>query len=114
MTAGSDPAPSGVSPSSSPSASQLPSSSPTGLILAPFRALRFDPAVAGDLGTLTSPPYDVIDAEGQSALEASNDHNVVRLILPRDRSGTPSDTGVDRYDQARLTLERWRDEGVLR
>src|SRR4051812_23704143 len=115
MTAGSDPAPSGVSPSSSSSAPSQPlSSSPTGLILAPFRALRFDPAVAGDLGTLTSPPYDVIDAEGQSALEASNDHNVVRLILPRDRSGNPSDTGVDRYDQARLTLERWRDEGVLR
>src|SRR3954452_18564641 len=108
MTAGSDPAPSGVSPSSSPSAPSRPlSSSPTGLILAPFRALRFDPAVAGDLGTLTSPPYDVIDAEGQSALEASNDHNVVRLILPRDGAGDVNATGTDRYDRARRTLEQW-------
>src|SRR4051794_6781657 len=115
MTAGSDPAPSGVSPSSSPSAPSRPLSSfPTGLILAPFRALRFDPAVAGDLSTLTSPPYDVIDADQQSALEASNDHNVVRLILPRDGSGNPSDTEDLRYERARQTLEQWRDEGALR
>src|SRR3954452_17636963 len=114
MTAGSDPAPSGVSPSDAPSVSPSRplSSSPTGLILAPFRALRFDPAVAGDLSTLTSPPYDVIDADRQSALEASNDHNVVRLILPRDGGGDAPDTGADRYDQARQTLERWRDEGA--
>src|SRR3954449_2517574 len=118
MTAGSDPAPSGVSPSplaDSPSAPSRPlSSSPAGLVLTPFRALRFDPAVAGDLGTLTSPPYDVIDAEGQSALEASNDHNVVRLILPRDSGGDAPDTGGDRYEQARQTLEQWRDEGALK
>ena len=118
MTAGSDPAPSGVSPSpldasSVPSPRPL-SSSPAGLVLGPFRALRFDPAVAGDLSTLTSPPYDVINADEQSALEASNDHNVVRLILPRDTGGNADDTGASRYDRARRTLERWREEGALR
>jgi uncharacterized protein (DUF1015 family) len=115
MTAGSDPGRPGVSPDPSSSAPSRPLSSfPAGLILAPFRALRFDPAVAGDLSTLTSPPYDVIDADQQSALEASNDHNVVRLILPRADSGNPSDTEGDRYEQARRTLEQWRDEGSLR
>jgi uncharacterized protein (DUF1015 family) len=80
----------------------------------PFRALRFDAAVAGDLATLTSPPYDVIDADGVSALEASNDHNVVRLILPREPVGGSGDTGEDRYAMARRTLEAWRAEGALR
>ncbi|GAC1444140.1 MAG: DUF1015 domain-containing protein [Mycobacteriales bacterium] len=86
--------------------------SPAGLILQPFRALRFDPAVAGDLATLTSPPYDVIDADGVSALEAANDRNVVRLILPREPAADSSDT--DRYASARATLDAWRAAGALR
>jgi uncharacterized protein (DUF1015 family) len=86
--------------------------SPTGLILQPFRALRYDPAVAGDLAALTSPPYDVIDADGVAALEAASDRNVVRLILPRDPAGESSDT--DRYAAARATLDRWRAGGILR
>ena len=82
---------------------------PSGLVLEPFRALRFDPAVAGDLATLTCPPYDVIDAAGVRALELASDHNVVRLILPRDeaRSG-------DRYARAAELLAAWREQGVLR
>ena len=82
---------------------------PGGLVLAPFRALRFDPAVAGDLAQLTSPPYDVIDADGVAALEASSDSNVVRLILPREGAD-----GQDRYQRAARTLVEWRASGVLR
>jgi uncharacterized protein (DUF1015 family) len=85
--------------------------SPAGLVLQPFRALRYDAGLAGDLATLTSPPYDVIDADGVAALEAMSQHNVVRLILPRDPAGAESDT--DRYDSARRTLEDWRSQGVL-
>ncbi|MCU1674185.1 MAG: hypothetical protein JWN77_2298 [Frankiales bacterium] len=111
MTAGSNPASSGaVAPSVAPAAA-LPW--PAGLVLQPFRALRFDAAVAGDLATLTSPPYDVIDEDGVSALEASSDHNVVRLILPREPAGHASDTAGDRYAAARRTLEHWRSEGAL-
>ena len=117
MTAGSSPASPGSGPASS-SAASVPSSisssvpSPAGLILRPFRALRFDPAVAGDLATLTSPPYDVIDADGVSALEAANDRNVVRLILPREPAADSSDT--DRYAAARAALDAWRAAGALR
>ena len=78
-------------------------------MLAPFRALRYDPARAGDLSALTSPPYDVIDADGVAALEATSDHNVVQLILPRDAP----ETGQDRYSRAAATLARWRQDGVL-
>jgi uncharacterized protein (DUF1015 family) len=114
MTAGSNPASSGQRPSPSSASPSLRSSlpSPAGLMLQPFRALRYDPALAGDLATLTSPPYDVIDADGVAALEGTNQHNVVRLILPRAPDGEASDT--DRYLSARRTLEDWRARGVLR
>ena len=93
-------------PVSRPDGSSHPAQRPTNLTLLPFRALRY---AAGDLGALTSPPYDVLDADGVAALEAASDHNVVRLILPRGEPGT----GLDRYQRAKQTLEDWREEGVL-
>lgn len=82
-------------------------------MLAPFRALRYDVAVAGGLATLTSPPYDVVDTDTRAALEAQSQYNVVRLILPRDAPEGTS-PGVDRYSRAAATLQDWRDRGVLR
>jgi uncharacterized protein (DUF1015 family) len=106
MTAGPgscDPASPGRGPSSS-----VPR--PEGLVLSPFRALRFDPSVAGDLTALTSPPYDVLDDGAVADLEATSENNVVRLILPRD-GGAPDQ---DRYRRAAGQLEAWRTAGVLR
>jgi len=79
------------------------------LVLSPFRALRYDTRIAGELSALTSPPYDVIDADGVTALERASEHNVVRLILPRDEVAA----GQDRYAGAAGTLVTWRDAGVL-
>ncbi len=50
---------------------------------APFRGLRFDPAVVGDHAQVTAPPYDVISPEARDAYEARSPYNVVRLILAR-------------------------------
>ena len=52
-------------------------------VLAPFRGLHYDPARVGDLGTVISPPYDVLDAETVRDLENGNRRNIVRLILSR-------------------------------
>ena len=52
-------------------------------VLAPFRGLRFDPETVGDLSTVISPPYDVLDADTVRTLESANRHNIVRLILSR-------------------------------
>ena len=81
---------------------------PSGLVLSPFRALRFDTAVAGPLADLTSPPYDVLDVDDVVALEKANNHNVVRLILPRQ-----GPDGQDRYRHAADILSAWRAAGVL-
>ena len=75
-------------------------------MLAPFRGLRFDPDLVGDLGTVISPPYDVLDADTVRDLEAANRRNIVRLILSR-RFEKP-------YRAVRERLEQWRAAGFLR
>jgi uncharacterized protein (DUF1015 family) len=76
---------------------------------APFRGLRFDPAVVGDPGLVTAPPYDVITPEARTAYEAMSPYNMVRLILAR-----PGADGQDRYRPAAELLASWRAEGALR
>lgn len=73
--------------------------------MAPFRGLRFDPEVVGDLGSVISPPYDVLDADTVRDLEAGNRHNIVRLILSR--------TYERPYLAVRRRLEEWRETGCL-
>jgi uncharacterized protein (DUF1015 family) len=77
---------------------------PDGLVLAPFRALRYDAAHV-DVGAVVAPPYDVIDDAERDALEARDPHNVVRLTLPRG--------GDERYATAAATLAAWRLDGSL-
>lgn len=58
---------------------------PTGdteLELAPFRGVRFDPDLVGELAAVTSPPYDLLDDEAVRGLLTTDDHNIVRLNLP--------------------------------
>ena len=74
--------------------------------LSPFRGLRFDPATVGDLGTVVSPPYDVLDADTVRDLEAANRRNIVRLILSR-RFERP-------YLAVRDRLTSWRQKSYLR
>jgi uncharacterized protein (DUF1015 family) len=66
-----------------------------------FRALRYDPAVAGRLESLVAPPYDVIGAEQREELLGRSPYNVVHLTLPE------SD------DEAAASLEEWRKRGVV-
>lgn len=106
MPAGASPDLDPVAPVSRPAVTPPAPARPTSLQLSPFRALRY---AAADLSTLTSPPYDVIDADGVAALEAANEHNVVRLILPRATTAE----GQDRYARAAATLRAWRSERVL-
>jgi uncharacterized protein (DUF1015 family) len=60
-----------------------------GLVLAPFRGVRYDLSRVGGLANVTSPPYDVIGPGSLERLLAASPYNVVRLILP---AGTPGGT----------------------
>jgi Protein of unknown function (DUF1015) len=57
----------------------------------PFRALRFDSSVVGDLADVVAPPYDVIDETRRSELVARHPANVVRLDLPAEEPGDEPD-----------------------
>ncbi len=74
--------------------------------LAPFRGLRY--TRGPDLSLVTAPPYDVIDADEHAALERTDEHNSVRLILPR------ATVALDAYSTAAQTLAAWRADDVVR
>jgi uncharacterized protein (DUF1015 family) len=79
---------------------------PDGLVMAPFRALRYD-ASRVPLDQVLAPPYDVIDDRQRSELAARDPRNVVRLTLPRDED---EESG---YDVAARTFAQWRADGTL-
>ena len=70
-------------------------------VVRPFRALRYDPGVAGELESLVAPPYDVIQPEQREELLRQSPFNVVHLTLP------------DSEDEAAASLAEWREQGVL-
>ncbi len=79
-------------------------------VVRPFRALRFEPDVVGDLAAVVSPPYDVISPTDASALLARHPKNVVRLDLPAGEQGDGPD---DRYRRAARTFAAWRSDGTF-
>jgi uncharacterized protein (DUF1015 family) len=78
----------------------------------PFRALRYDPEVVGDVGDVVAPPYDVISPEQRLALVARSRRNVVRIDLPVSETGDADPD--ERYRQAARTFSAWRADGTLR
>ncbi len=77
----------------------------------PFRALRYEPEVVGDLAAVVSPPSDEINSTRLAELAARHPKNAVRLDLPIDQQGDEPD---DRYRRTARTLAGWRSDGTLR
>jgi uncharacterized protein (DUF1015 family) len=77
---------------------------------APFVGLLYEPAVAGDLQSLTTPPYDQISPEEQDRYRRASPFNAVRLELALGEDGV----GSDRYADAAGLLTTWLDRGVLK
>jgi uncharacterized protein (DUF1015 family) len=83
----------------------LPSDSGSGLVLAPFRGIRYARDRVSGIANVTSPPYDVISGGILEHLRAADPHNVVRLILPGP--------GADASRTAAALLREWLSAGVL-
>lgn len=78
----------------------------------PFKALRFDGSVVGDVGDCICPPYDVIDPEMQQKLYDKSEYNVVRIVKGKTN---PSDTDTDnQYTRAADYLSSWITSGALK
>jgi uncharacterized protein (DUF1015 family) len=71
----------------------------------PLRALHYDLSLVGALADVTSPPYDVIDAQQREELLGRSPFNVVAVDLPK---GEP-----DPYEEAGELFEAWQMQGVV-
>lgn len=77
----------------------------------PLKGLRFNPEKVGDLSSVITPPYDVIDAKGQNTFYESNPYNIIRLELGKK---SPDDTAeYNVYTRAAATFVSWCLDGVL-
>jgi uncharacterized protein (DUF1015 family) len=83
----------------------LPSEVGSGLVLAPFRGIRYARHRVSGIANVTSPPYDVISGGSLEHLRAADPHNVVRLILPGEAAGGSR--------AAASLLREWLSAGVL-
>jgi uncharacterized protein (DUF1015 family) len=79
--------------------------------ISPFRALRYDPAVA-PLADLVTQPYDKITPQMQERYYALSPYNFVRLVLGRRQEG--DEEGSNPYTRAAESYCEWRRRGVLR
>ncbi|WP_370324959.1 DUF1015 family protein [Euzebya sp.] len=75
--------------------------------LLPFRALRYDSAVAGPPEETSAPPYDAFDPLQYLQHRTANPYTVLEL------QAGEADGGPGGFQAARATLARWRRTGVL-
>ena len=71
----------------------------------PFRALRFNTELSGNLKDLISPPYDIINDEQYKQYINSSKYNIIQLELPK---------GEDPYNSAKQLLNKWIESGILK
>ena len=79
--------------------------------IAPFRALRYDPARVSPSSVVTQ-PYDKITPRMQESYYAASAYNLVRVILGKRE---PTDhPGNNPYTRAAAYVSDWRRDGILR
>lgn len=80
-------------------------------ILAPFRGVLYNPEVVADLSEVVTPPYDVIDEQGQDGYYRRHPYNIIRLDFGKTYA---EDSGENnRYTRAARELEAWARQRVL-
>lgn len=77
----------------------------------PFRALRYDPHQV-KLERVVTQPYDKITPEMQARYYELSPHNLVRIILGKERE--TDTTGFNVYTRAAEYLHDWRAGGILK
>ena len=74
-------------------------------VIKPFKGMRYNTEVAGEISKLCCPPYDIISEQQRLTYIDENEYNVIRLELPKE--------GENPYAKASDILNLWRDKGVL-
>jgi uncharacterized protein (DUF1015 family) len=77
----------------------------------PFRGIRYNAGMIGDLSAVITPPYDVITPEQQASYYRRNPHNIIRLEFGQELPGDIP--GNDKYSRAAKILNDWLREDIL-
>ena len=77
----------------------------------PFRGLRYNTSDPLSVALVTAPPYDCISPEERDELHRTHPHNIVRLILGRERPGDNDQSNW--YLRAADLMHKWIDTGIL-
>ncbi|MDY0392344.1 MAG: DUF1015 domain-containing protein [Candidatus Bipolaricaulis sp.] len=77
-------------------------------VIHPFRGLRYDPSLVGDLSNVVTQPYDRIGPDEERAYLARSPYNYVRLIGTK----SPPQDEADYARRAEL-LRAWIRDGIL-
>jgi len=73
--------------------------------VSPFRDIRYNQRIVGDIAQVICPPYDVITPEQQKLYYKKSDYNAIRMEFPEPI--------VDSYQRAAITFQQWLKHGVL-
>lgn len=77
-----------------------------------FKGVLYNTDRAGELSTVTAPPYDIISPAEQEGYYNASPCNIIRLILGKQH---PDDSETDnRYTRAAAFFRTWREEAVLK
>ena len=77
----------------------------------PFRGLRYNPKVAGELSNIICPPFDTISPAMQKSLYQRSPHNVVRLESGERFATDTSES--NRYTRAAALMKNWIEGQVM-
>jgi uncharacterized protein (DUF1015 family) len=80
-------------------------------VVAPFKALRFNPFKFERLEDVVTPPYDIIDEKKQASFQARNPYNMIYLDI--SKSPGKGDDSEQRYNTARNYFTKWQEDEVL-
>ncbi len=78
----------------------------------PFKGYRYAIENPEDLGSLISPPYDMLDEAAIDRLYRKNDRNAVRIDQNRPESADSAN--IDRHSRAAALFAEWSAQGLVR
>lgn len=78
----------------------------------PFRGMRYNQSLIGELAEVICPPYDIITPQMRHELYHQGEYNFVRL---EDSRELPQDAaGESKYARSVATMEQWLRQGILK
>jgi len=75
----------------------------------PFKGIRYNQNIIGDISKVATPPYDVISKEEQEKFLKRNPNNIIRLILGSTKDKNPGEF----HTNAAEYFSKWCAEDIL-